>query len=150
MSEGSGRLMKTLLVALAVALGTLVAVPAAAQAQDGNGGRDQYGNRGVGDRAEEDAVMASGSFSAAVNTESSDQGAAQAAEPPTGGSAPPEAAPAEDATAEAADGGDAGESGSAERPDITELPDTGGAPSLALGILLVAGGLLVGGMALFR
>jgi hypothetical protein len=159
MDGGSGRLKKTLLVALAMVLGTLISVPAAAQ--DDSAGGDQYGNRGVGERASDDAVRAdeavtaSGTFSEVVATDE-EEGAVLAAEPQ---SSPPEATPTQDATAgDGYEGDAAGESetgpsgtGSSGEPALTKLPDTGGASLLMLlGAALAAGGLLAAGRSLSR
>jgi len=146
MAGRSGRLMKVLLVTLAIALGTFISVPALAQAQgstasdqyESSAASDQYGNSGVGHRASDDAVKASEAFNAPADD--TEEGAAFAAEVTTAPVSEPETASAESEAVEAENLGEDG-------PAITELPDTGGSSPLTLGVLLVIGGLLVPGIA---
>jgi hypothetical protein len=126
--------MRLFLVLLTVALITLVSNPAQAQTASGDqynsSGEDQYGSSGVGGDAADVAMMASSAFGDAPE----DGGALAAEKALTSDDLEP-ASVEESAETKVAD--------TEEGVAIESLPETGGTSPLSLGILLVAGGVLI-------
>jgi hypothetical protein len=118
--------MRLLLVTLTIVLITLSSYPAQAQTaandQYGSSGADQYGSSGAGHDAAEDALTASSAFGDAPDR-------------------PEAASVVESAGISAADSQEV--VASHEVAAIKVLPETGGVSPLSLGVLLVAGGLLI-------
>jgi hypothetical protein len=145
-----GKLMRSLLILLSIALMLLISDPALAQ----TAADDQYGSSGVGSAAATDALRASRAFDDGSGAEAaiSEEGAAYAAE--EGVAVAAEATTAlSDAEAPSAEETTSEETTKTEAADaeagvkIDSLPDTGGISVVLLGVLLVAGGVLIRALA---
>jgi hypothetical protein len=126
-------LRRLFLVVLSIALVSLISAPAFAESASENqyesAAHDQYQPplTGIGGEAANTALKASKAFSSG---------------PGTGGAVvPPAVSEAEGEPTENPTANDEG------RPHITELPETGGVSPLWPGVVLVAGGLVVRGVA---
>jgi hypothetical protein len=132
MSGRSRKSMRLVLVVLSVALITLITDPAQAQAAADN----QYGSSGVGKDAATVAITASTAFGEVPDEGAASEESSALAAEKTPPSNDPEIASVEaSAETKVAD--------SEEGVAIDSLPETGGVSPLALGVLLVAGGVLI-------
>jgi hypothetical protein len=149
-SRCGGKLVKTLVVMLPVALILVIAAPALPQGPEGDSFAskdqygpavsDQYGSGDIGHEAANDALQASRAFSDtpdSAQTAGSEEGTALAAEVPRVMSEPE--APSAEEVAEAATGP---RKDATEPPAVTSLPNTGGIPLERLGLSLLIAGLL--------